>query len=68
VLNETDKLSSRADKCVFLGYSNEKNGYKMFSLDTKSVFFSRDVIFYENVFPFKEENIFRTFNEMPCLK
>ncbi|GJR72454.1 ribonuclease H-like domain-containing protein [Tanacetum coccineum] len=30
-----------------------KNAYKLYSLDDKTIFYSRDVEFYENVFPFK---------------
>ena len=55
-LNNSDKFDSRSEKCVFIGYSNGKKGYKMLSLETKSVFFSRDVKFYETVFPFKMKN------------
>ncbi|GKB81769.1 putative RNA-directed DNA polymerase, partial [Tanacetum coccineum] len=48
-------LINRSDKCVFMGYSFEKVGYNLFNLDTKKMFFSRDVKFYEIVFPFKNE-------------
>ncbi|KAJ0900510.1 putative RNA-directed DNA polymerase [Helianthus annuus] len=63
VLNEHDKFSSRAEKCVFIGYSNEKKGYKMFSLDNKKELFSRDVKFFESVIPFKDELNFGSMNE-----
>ncbi|KAJ0913978.1 putative RNA-directed DNA polymerase [Helianthus annuus] len=53
VLSETDKFTYHADKCVFIGYSNVKKGYKLLSLENKKVFFSRDVKFYESVYPFK---------------
>lgn len=52
-MNVTDKLSESSDKRVFIGYSNEKKGYKVLSLDNGNVFFSRGVKFYETVFPFK---------------
>nr|KAJ0213000.1 hypothetical protein LSAT_V11C400157850 [Lactuca sativa] len=52
-LNNLDKFSERADKCVFLGYSSDKKGYKVLSLDSNLVFVSRDVKFYESVFPLK---------------
>ncbi|KAJ0435743.1 putative RNA-directed DNA polymerase [Helianthus annuus] len=57
VLNEPDKFAFHADKCVFLGYSNIKKGYKVWSLDNKKVYFSRDVKFYENIYPFKLKTI-----------
>ncbi|KAF5799967.1 putative RNA-directed DNA polymerase [Helianthus annuus] len=53
ILNDLDKLSFNAEKCVLIGYSNVKKGYKLWSLDNKKEFYSRDVKFYENVFPFK---------------
>ncbi|XP_071727410.1 uncharacterized protein [Rutidosis leptorrhynchoides] len=52
-LNNNDKFGTRADKCVFVGYSNVQKGYKLYNLDTKLMTFSRDVKFYEQVFPFK---------------
>ncbi|KAJ0818200.1 putative RNA-directed DNA polymerase [Helianthus annuus] len=53
ILNESDKLAYHADKCVLVGYSNVKKGYKLLCLDNKRVFYSRDVKFYETVYPFK---------------
>lgn len=41
---------------MFIGYSFEKKGYKLFSLESKKVFFSTDVRFYETVFPFKNSS------------
>ncbi|GKB50337.1 putative RNA-directed DNA polymerase [Tanacetum coccineum] len=52
-LNNHDKFNSRSEKCVLIGYSNFKKGYKLFSLESKSILFSRDVKFYETVFPLK---------------
>ncbi|GJT06568.1 putative RNA-directed DNA polymerase, partial [Tanacetum coccineum] len=57
VLNDSDKFSSRSEKSVFIGYSNDKKGYKLFSLENKKVFYSRDVKFYETVFPFKNSSV-----------
>ena len=56
VLNNSDKFSSRSEKSVFIGYSFEKKGYKLFSLESKKILFSRDVTFYETVFPFKNKS------------
>ncbi|GJS69380.1 ribonuclease H-like domain-containing protein [Tanacetum coccineum] len=56
VLNNHDKFSSRSEKSVFVGYSFDKKGYKLFSLETKKIFYSRDVKFYETVFPLKNSS------------
>ncbi|KAF3677934.1 hypothetical protein FXO38_03533 [Capsicum annuum] len=40
---------------VFLGYPNDKRGYKLFDLSSKKFFESRDVHFFEDVFPFAED-------------
>ncbi|KAJ0733050.1 putative RNA-directed DNA polymerase [Helianthus annuus] len=56
VLDETDKFAYHADKCVLIGYSNVKKGYKLWNLDEKKVLFSRDVKFFESVYPFKTKD------------
>lgn len=38
---------------MFIGYHSNQKGYKLFDLETKQVFLSRDVVFCEDVFPFK---------------
>ncbi|GKE00690.1 putative RNA-directed DNA polymerase, partial [Tanacetum coccineum] len=53
VLNIHDKLGSRAEKCVLVGYASFKKGYKLYSLERKQFIYSRDVRFFEKVFPFK---------------
>nr|GMD70186.1 uncharacterized protein LOC109179345 [Ipomoea batatas] len=41
------------EKCIFLGYPNGVKGYKLYDLKTREVFISRDVVFYEENFPYK---------------
>jgi hypothetical protein len=41
------KLDPRSLKCVFLGYSSSKKGYKCFDPNTKKTFISRDIEFDE---------------------
>ncbi|KOM48678.1 hypothetical protein LR48_Vigan07g238200 [Vigna angularis] len=42
-----DKLSARAIKCVFLGYSRLQKGYRCHSPETKKYFMSANVTFFE---------------------
>lgn len=39
---------------MFLGYPYDKKGYKVLNLETKHVFFCRDVKFEETIFSFKD--------------
>nr|GEX86199.1 ribonuclease H-like domain-containing protein [Tanacetum cinerariifolium] len=54
ILNSHDKFRSRSEKCVHVGYLNFKKGYKLWSLDNKQIVYSRDVKFFEDIFPFKK--------------
>lgn len=40
-------------RSVLIGYSNVKKGYKLYRLDNKISFFSKDVKLYETVSPYK---------------
>ncbi|GKC27404.1 ribonuclease H-like domain-containing protein, partial [Tanacetum coccineum] len=57
VLNSTNKFSSRSEKCVFIGYSSDKKGNKLYSLDSRQFLFARDVKFYEIIYPFKNDSL-----------
>ncbi|KAL0413257.1 UNVERIFIED_CONTAM: putative transposon Ty5-1 protein [Sesamum radiatum] len=46
------KFQSRVLRCILIGYAMHKKAYKLFDLDNQAVIFSRDVQFYENMFPF----------------
>ncbi|XP_071719039.1 uncharacterized protein [Rutidosis leptorrhynchoides] len=69
-LNPSNKFSIRSIKCVLIGFSTVKKSYKLLSLEDKSIFYSRDVTFYETIFPLKikhkdvlsvsSENLFQT--------
>ncbi|GJV27115.1 putative RNA-directed DNA polymerase, partial [Tanacetum coccineum] len=72
LVNSSDKFGSRSEKCVLLGYSSVKKGYRLYSLDKHQFIFSRDVKFFENIFPFKDsdkikdatENVFQDVNHI----
>ena len=46
-----DKFASRSRKCVFVGYSYGQKGWKLYDLEKRSFFVSRDVKFVEDQFP-----------------
>jgi hypothetical protein len=48
----THKLAFRLKQCTFFCYSTHHKGYKCIGLSTGRVYISRDVVFYETVFPF----------------
>ena len=50
-----DKLSAKATKCVFLGYSRLQRGYRCYSTDTNRYFISTDVTFFEGSSFFSSE-------------
>ncbi|RVW64783.1 Retrovirus-related Pol polyprotein from transposon TNT 1-94 [Vitis vinifera] len=43
-----NKLSAKAMKCLFLGYSRLQKGYRCYSLETHRYFISADVTFFED--------------------
>ncbi|GKC13444.1 retrovirus-related pol polyprotein from transposon TNT 1-94 [Tanacetum coccineum] len=49
-----DKFENREIKCILIGYPSKQKGYQVYNLETKEVFFNKDVIFKETLFPFKE--------------
>ncbi|CAH9080033.1 unnamed protein product [Cuscuta epithymum] len=50
--SKNDKFLSRSRKCVFVGYIFGKKGWHVFDLETQEYFVSRDVKFFEQIFPY----------------
>ncbi|CAJ2666297.1 unnamed protein product [Trifolium pratense] len=50
------KLDSRSRKCVSLGLKTGVKGHILFDLQSREVFISRDVVFFEHIFPFYTKN------------
>lgn len=50
------KLDQRARKCIFVGYSASKKGYKCYDPSSKRIFVSIDVTFFETT-PFFETHL-----------
>jgi hypothetical protein len=50
----SQKLELRSHMCAFFGYSSFHKGYKCLDIATGRVYISRDVVFYEDVFPFPQ--------------
>ena len=46
------KFNPRAVVVVFVGYPVGYKGYKLYNLETRQFFISRDVKFCESIFPF----------------
>ncbi|GJX53400.1 ribonuclease H-like domain-containing protein, partial [Tanacetum coccineum] len=53
LLNGKSPFELVFEKCVLIGFSTTKKAYKVYSLESKLVFYSRDIEFYETVFYFK---------------
>lgn len=53
VVQKVDKLKLRSKRVVHMGYSMTQKGYILLDLDIYTLFFSRDMLFKENIFLFK---------------
>lgn len=51
---QRSKLQPRARSAIFVGYEQNRKGYRLFDMKTREFFSSRDVIFDESSFPAKK--------------
>lgn len=49
---DKDKFGERSTKYVFVGYPYGQKGWRVYDIEKKEYFVSRDVVFYEQEFPF----------------
>lgn len=62
-----DKFQPRAQPCVLPSYPLATKGYKLLNLVSKQVFLSRDVVFYEHIFPFHSlDSVYSTPSHVPA--
>ena len=47
-----DKFSPQAVPTIFMGYPLGYKGYRLYNIQTRKFLISRDVVFYEDIFPF----------------
>lgn len=66
-IHSSDKFASRARRCVLIGYPYAQKGYKLYDLDSHQIFLSRDVLFRENCFPFKQSSTGSPNNSVPAV-
>ena len=43
------KMDDKSEKCIFIGYSHESKGYRLFNPKTSRLIISRDVMFDEKI-------------------
>lgn len=51
---DRNKFAARSRKCIFVGYPHGKKGWRLYDIENRDFFVSRDVVFYENHFPYSE--------------
>ena len=50
------KFASHTHHYVFIGYPYGQKTYRLYDLDSKHIFTSRDMVFHENIFSFANHN------------
>ena len=47
---DRSKMEDKSIKCILIGYSEYNRGYKLYALEIRKVYYSRDVLFQEHSF------------------
>ena len=63
--DERNKFDSKTKRCIFLGYGAITKAYRLYDVDRKRVFYSRDVIFDESKHGIQKEQIPISEKEVP---
>jgi len=58
-MDGSDKFAPKAIKSVILGYTFGLKGYKLYDLELKMIFHSRDVVFSRNCISFSKVSSFK---------
>ena len=61
---ERRKLDPKAKQCILLGYGTATKGYRLYDINNKRVFYSRDVVFDEGKSGFEKEETDETDNSV----
>nr|KYP65664.1 Retrovirus-related Pol polyprotein from transposon TNT 1-94 [Cajanus cajan] len=64
-LKPNDKFATRAHRCVFVGYPTNQKGWRVYNLDTKKFSTSKDIIFYERIFPYAQGQLMHEMTMFP---
>lgn len=50
------KFDIKSFKYIFLGYLPGKKAYKAYDIQSHKIYISRDIIFFENIFPYVDQS------------
>lgn len=47
--NDSTKMDKKSEKCIFVGYSDETKGYRLYNLVIKKLINCKDVMFFRTI-------------------